>query len=153
METPYNFRRFKAEDFAEYKLWFQDALLQRELGPMDDEWLDAVLNEKDGCEYSVVRNRELVAVIGVKFPQAEHPDFYLTDFAIKPSLRGKGFGSQILAELLQLHPIKPHQTWRGFVSCGNEQAKGFFRKNGWVIGSEPDDHGMVSISIPSPLLG
>ncbi len=37
------FRRFQQTDYPEYAAWFVDAELDRQLGPMDQAWLDAVL--------------------------------------------------------------------------------------------------------------
>lgn len=139
----FTFSAFKAEDFDEYKSWYADALLNKELGPMDDDWLKHVLHAKDGCEYSVFRGTELVAVIGIKYPVETYPDFYLTDFAIKPDLRYQGIGSQILSELMTLHPCKPGQVWKGFINARNTKAIVFFRKNGWNVADTPDKDGML----------
>ena len=139
------FSKFKAEDFPEYKLWYKDALLNRELGPMDNEWLEHVLKETDGCEYSVFRDDELIAVVGIKYPVEQYPDYYLTDFAMKPDLRYQGIGSEVLQELMKLHPLKPGQSWKAVVNQRNEKAAAFFKKHGWSVAEKPDKHGMLAM--------
>jgi len=95
--------KFKPEDFEEYKSWYKDVNLAKELGPMDKEWLNAVLKEKDGQEYSAFNKENLVAVVGIKFPNTEHPYYFITDIAVKPSLKNQGIGSQVLQKLIELH--------------------------------------------------
>lgn len=138
------FTKFTAEDFPEYKAWYEDAELNMRLGPMDDAWLDHILTENNGCQYSVFCEKELIAVIGILFPNPEHPAYYITDFAIKPALRNQGIGSEVLLELVKLHPLKRGETWRMFIDERNPRAKIFFERNGWNCVSEiPDEHGMV----------
>ena len=60
-----NFRRFQAGDFAMYKAWFADPELERWLGPLDDEWLAAVLSERasDRATWLISDGETPVAVI------------------------------------------------------------------------------------------
>ena len=145
MSNQFTFSKFKAEDFDEYKSWYKDALLNKELGPMDDKWLEHVLEEKDGCEYGVFRGKELIAVIGIKYPVEKYPDYYLTDFAIKPDLRYRGIGSEVLKELMRLRPLKSRQSWKAFINVRNAKAVAFSMKNGWSIADTPDKDGMLAI--------
>jgi len=145
MGNQLTFSKFKAEDFTEYRSWYKDALLNRELGPMDDEWLEHVLKETDGCEYSIFRDNELIAVVGIKYPVEKYPDYYLTDFAIKPDSRDQGIGSAVLEELMRLHPLKPRQSWKAVVNVRNTKAAAFFKKNGWSVADKPDEHGMLAL--------
>ncbi|MBI3336260.1 GNAT family N-acetyltransferase [Candidatus Peregrinibacteria bacterium] len=141
------FSTFRVEDFPEYKSWYDDAELNKRLGPMDDEWLSHIMSERDGCEYSIFRDRELVAVTGLTFPTIEHPYYIVTDLAIKPHLRDQGIGSAILHELMRLHALQPGQSWKVFVDIKNPKAKLFFEKNGWICESEtPDKHGMLTLT-------
>ena len=111
---------------------------------MDNKWLDHVMQERGGHQYSVFLGKDLIAVIGILLPNAEHPACYITDFAIKPDRRNQGIGSQILMELLKLHTLKPGEMWRAFIDERNPRAKTFFEKNGWKCVSEiPDKHGML----------
>ncbi len=137
------FSKFKEEDFLEYQSWYEDADLNQRLGPMDEKWLQHVMKATDGCEYSVFLDRELVAVVGIKFPNPQHPAFYITDFALKPHLRSQGIGSSVLRELLMDYPSS---DWRVFVDVKNPRAKLFFEKNGWVcLSGTPDGDDMFEL--------
>lgn len=143
-----NFRAFTAEDFPLYQRWYEDAILNASLGPMNmnDEWLTCVLNQKDAIQYSVFLAGGLVAVVGVQFPSFGYPFYCITDLAIKPALRGQGIGSLILQKLLNLHQLQDAQTWRAFVDVRNPEAKLFFEKNDWkTLLPDPDSHGMVTM--------
>lgn len=141
-----HFTKFRKSDFPDYKSWYEDAELHLHLGPMDDEWLQSVMNETDGAQYSFFRDQELVAVVGIKFPDEKHAAYFITDFAIKPTLRGQGVGSEVLDILVKSHALKPGQTWRAFIDVKNPRAKDFFEKNDWVCNSpEPDEHGMLML--------
>lgn len=40
----FELNRFQQEHYAEYAAWFADPELNRHLGPIDQEWIDAVLS-------------------------------------------------------------------------------------------------------------
>ncbi len=145
------FRTFEKADFQEYKSWYEDAELNMRLGPMDDAWLTNIPDGKRGCQLSVFHGKDLVAVIGLLFPDAEHPAYYITDFAVKPAMRGQGFGSEILKGLIQQYPLQSGQSWRAFVDTKNPKAKAFFERSGWKSSEEPDVHGMYTLeSVSTP---
>jgi ribosomal protein S18 acetylase RimI-like enzyme len=85
----------------------------------------------------------LVAVVGIKLPNDQDSDYFITDLAVKPGLRAQGIGSRTLDKLFELHPLKPDQKWRAFVDVDNPKAKAFLEKNKWLCDSETsDEHGM-----------
>ena len=147
-----SFAKFKATDFPEYRSWYDDPELNKHLGPpVDQEWLDYVIAETDGCQYSVFDDGELVAVVGIKFPDAVHPAYTVTDIAVKPQLRERGIGSQVIADLIELHKLKPGQLWAAFVSVNNPRARSFLEKRGWVCKCEtPNEYGMLEFSFGNP---
>jgi len=114
---------------------------------MDEEWLEAVLTEIDGCQYSVFDVKQLVAVVGIKFPSEKYPAYYITDVAVHPQLRGEGIGKAVLRQLERLHPLVKDQTWRAWVATDNPKAKHFFEKNGWQQKGRPDEHGMYLMEL------
>lgn len=143
------FEKFNPQHFPEYRSWFEDPDLNRNLGPaVDQEWLDSVMNESDGCQYSVFDGEALIAVVGIKFPDDEHPTYGITDIAVKPRLRGRGIGSQVLGHLMALHPPKPGESWVAFVDERNPRARAFLEKQGWICDSDqPDEHGMFKLTV------
>ena len=144
----FTFSKFSIQDFPAYQSWFSDKTLDAELGPMDHDWLEAVLQQENGCQYSIFSQDELIAVIGVIFPDAGHPSYYITDFAVRPDNRNQGIGSKILTELLEQKELQSVLSWKAFVKKDNDSAKRFFTKNGWYLISEiPDEHGMLEFEI------
>ena len=146
------FIEFTAADFPEYRSWYEDPELNKHLGPpIDQEWLDYVMAWSDGCEYSVFDVGELVAVVGIWFPTAEHPTYTISDLAVKPQLRGRGIGSQVLADLMTLHKLSSGQSWAAYVHVSNPRAKSFLEKHGWLCKCEvPDEHGMLHLTFANP---
>ena len=43
-------RSVRRDDWEWIQKWFQDERLNNELGPIDEEWLEHVLGEKDGVD-------------------------------------------------------------------------------------------------------
>lgn len=148
------FSRFAAADFDEYTSRYDDTALNMHLGPMGKAWLESVLSQTNGIDYSIFLEGELVAVIGFMYPDAAHPFYFITDFAIKPHLRSRGIGSAVLRELLHLHPLKPSHYWRTVVDVNNPQAKSFFEKNGWAcLTQASDEHGMLTLEWRNNVVG
>ena len=109
------FRRFQQENYPEYAAWFVDAELNRRLGPMDQDWLDAVLamTEDEGVIWAVFRDELLVAVIEITFELQRPQRASITGLATKPQLRRQGIGTAVLTHLLALHQrqgIREHWT-------------------------------------------
>ncbi|PIR52225.1 hypothetical protein COU77_01755, partial [Candidatus Peregrinibacteria bacterium CG10_big_fil_rev_8_21_14_0_10_49_16] len=101
------------------------------------------LRETDGCQYSVFRDGELVAVVGIKYPTEKYRYYCITDVATKPSLRGQGIGSEVLKELISHPYLQKVHTWRSYVDKKNPKAKEFLERNGWMcIKDTPDEDGM-----------
>lgn len=142
------FKPFEQEDFEDYKSWFADTVLNRFLGPIDDTWLESVLAQTNGIQYSVLGDAQLVAVLGVKVPDVYHQYYVITDMAVKPAMQGKGLGTRILSELYRLHPLKSNETWRTYVNESNHRALVFFQKNGWVSDlTVPSRDGILSFEL------
>ena len=50
MEHEMQLRKFVRDDWSWVQAWFQDDLLNRELGPLDRAWLEHVLVDADGVQ-------------------------------------------------------------------------------------------------------
>lgn len=133
---PINMRilKFQTKDFSEYQSWYKDALLQKHLGSTPDlEWLEYVLAETGGCQYSFFENNLLVGVLGVVFPDSKHPHLYITDIAVNPKFRQLGIGAKMLSHFIKKHPLKREQFYIAYVDIKNEPAQSFFKKLGWQL--------------------
>jgi len=146
------FVKFRAADFPEYRAWYEDRELNEHLGPpVDQEWFDFVTASTEGCEYGVFDDEVLVAVVGIWFPTAEHPAYTISDMAVKPQLRGRGIGSQVLADLMGLYELGPGQSWVAYVHIGNPRARTFLEKHRWICKCQVlDEHGMLELTFANP---
>lgn len=125
-------RRFQASDYPTYESWFDDVLLNEQLGPMDRDWLEYVLHDSSGAQYSVLRQGELVAVVGVCLPVDGHAYYFVTDLAVRPDLRGNGIGRGALGLLLAHPDLQDSTLWRAGVMPENPAAQAFFTHLGWA---------------------
>lgn len=117
--------------FRSTKKWFSDPELNLRLGPMDEEWLNRVLSDRTGAQYSFFSSGKLVAVAGVLFPDAEHDCHYLTDIAVKPDFRWRGIGARVLSKLLMHSELRQAHKWRASVSVGNLAGLRLLESTGW----------------------
>ncbi len=124
--------RFDRSHFEQYLSWYKDPELNRWLGPMDEEWLDAVMNEEDGIQYAIFDNDEFVAVLGITYGSEQQPFTVITDIAINPAQRRKGIGSRILAELNRQMPDIKLDNWVVYIDPKNHKALTFFKKHNWI---------------------
>lgn len=136
-------RPFVREDFETYRLWFVDPVLDRELGPMDHDWLEYVLSESPPKEFCFFENDKLVAVIGTESPEPETASWYITAIAVDPARKRQGIGRRAVETLIENHSTQTSapQEWIAFVSKTNIGARSFFRELNWFesVEAEPDD--------------
>ncbi len=111
----------------------------------DDEWLNHVLRETMGKEFSFFMGEELIAVVGILFPTQNEQAFYITDFAVKPNQQGKGVGSAVLTYLLSLHKVETVKIWKVYVNKRNKLAQKFFEKNKWDHIDTPPEKEMLQM--------
>lgn len=144
-----NFVRFTADDYPEYKSWFADADLNAHLGPMDQDWLDAVLAERDedGAIWAVFEGETLVAVVEIGFDPRHKLPAVICAIATKPALRRRGIARAVLREAMrQSHArgIREHQC---VVEQHNAAARRLVESEGFqLISAVPDDHGYLRYS-------
>jgi GNAT superfamily N-acetyltransferase len=140
------FKRFQGEYYSEYASWFVDLELNRQLGPMDNDWLEAVLSEpeSEGFTWAVFRGAELVAVVEVIFGPNTQAPTVIASVAVRPDLRRQGLGTAVLQKILSLGQIKGRVEHRAYVSFENQAARRYMEKLGFVpVASIPDDHGYI----------
>ncbi|WP_043700692.1 GNAT family N-acetyltransferase [Tepidimonas taiwanensis] len=129
-------RRFEAQDFPVYRQWYADPLLDQHLGPMDDDWLAHVMADPVGEQWALGKAQALVAVIGL-VPEPEHGAWLISDFAVDPSQRGRGWGRRARQALLAQPAMHARRHWRAYVAEDNPGAQAFFDALGWTRQSAP----------------
>ena len=140
------FKRFQREYFAEYIAWFADPELNRHLGPMDQEWLEAVLAQPEsaGDTWAVFRDEEMVAVVETMFDPENNLPTVITAIATKPDRRRQGIGSTVLREIISLHNRQGRVDHVAYISIDNPVGRACAEKAGFVpIKSQPDERGFI----------
>ncbi|MEY9333835.1 RimJ/RimL family protein N-acetyltransferase [Pseudomonas protegens] len=124
-------RRLIREDWAWIQDWFKDPQLNQELGPLDQEWLDAVMNEDNGIQLVAIEDNQPVALIGCAWHPAPHELHGITDIAVSPAYKKQGLGRNALYETIKWSGHPPCSGWVAFVSPQNAEAEAFFSSVGW----------------------
>ncbi|MGO2139189.1 MAG: GNAT family N-acetyltransferase [Leucobacter sp.] len=159
-------RRMVRSDWEWVQRWFEDETLDKELGPLDNEWLEHVLSETDGVElvieaaHPATGQRAPIALVGVVWgvPEtdaavdgADAPDapagatetgHAITDLAIDPERRGFGLGRIAIDATMAWGDHPATDSWIAFVDQENEGARLFFEAIGWEyegLDGEGDD--------------
>ncbi len=90
------YRLFTEDLYDEHAAWFADEELNRELGPMDREWLESVLANKPsiGATYAVSDGTELVAVVSMFYEGGGNA--HIGAIATKPQRKREGIGAEVL---------------------------------------------------------
>ncbi len=138
------FRRFRRDDYAGYAPWFGDPDLARWLGPMDTDWLDAVLSEpeSEGVTWAVVRGETLTAVVETCFDPQDASLAYIRAIAVKPALRGQGIGTAVMLQLFDHHARQGIMEHITFISIRNPESIRFHERLGFVrTAAAPNEHG------------
>lgn len=149
-------RRMERADWAWVQRWFEDETLDRELGPLDTDWLEHVLAETDGVELVIEAPHPAtglpapIALVGVVWGDAPAADAMpgidasggsadaggnghgITDLAIDPARRGYGLGRSAIDAAIAWPGHPPTRSWVAFVDRDNSGARAFFAAIGWA---------------------
>lgn len=139
-------KRFQREHYAEYASWFLDPELKRHLGPMDEEWREAVLSqpEAESATWAVLRGMELVAVVETVFDSENPLSVVIPAIATKPQLRRQGIGKTALRLILSLHKKKGIVEHVAYISIHNLGGWRLMEKADFVpVTAEPDERGYI----------
>ncbi|MBX8800993.1 GNAT family N-acetyltransferase [Ochrobactrum sp. MR28] len=141
-------RKFCREDWQWIQLWFQDEYLNAELGPLDEEWLNHVLNEVGGVQLVVECGDRPVGLIGCVWGNGTDLPHAITDIAVAPDLRRTGLGQRIVAEVMNWegHPLA--RNWVAYVAQDNDRACRFFIHIGWKYCGIEDEMHCYQLAIP-----
>lgn len=124
-------RPFKRADWAWLQVWFQDEITNQELGPLDEEWLEHVLSDRRGVQLVAETQGQPVAIIGVTWGIENDPPHAITDLAVHPDKRRRGFGLQSVQAVIGWpgHPMT--NKWIAFVELRNKPAQEMLTALGW----------------------
>ena len=137
------FERFSREQFDDYLGWFADAELNRRLGPMDDDWLTAILDESEeqGMTWAVFASSELVGVIETVFSPGL--PCAITAIAVKPSRLRQGLARSMLQRLFTDYEARGIESYMAYVEQTNVAASRLLINEGFRAVSGPNDKGYV----------
>lgn len=130
-------RRVTRADWDWIQRWFTDETLERELGPLDTNWLEHVLAYSDGVELVVEAPHPAtgefspIALVGVVWGN-DGSGHAITDLAIDPQRRGYGLGRTAINAAMAWPEHPPTHAWVAFVDQDNAGAHAFFSAIGWV---------------------
>lgn len=141
-------RVFTGSDFEWAAEWSEDDVVCKAVGPLDQEWLHAVLNASDGVQLVVEIAGQPVGLLGAVW-DPDGKRHVITDVAVDPQRRREGLGSSVLETATRWIDHPPARGWAAFVDPANRPARSFFRANGWRNTGQ-DDGLYRYISPPSP---
>jgi ribosomal protein S18 acetylase RimI-like enzyme len=142
------FKRFQLEHYPEYASWFVDSELNRHLGPMDKDWLNAVPSEPEssGVTWAVFRDNVMVAVLETAFDPENPVRTAITALATRPDLRQQGIGISCLRLILSHHRRKGITEHVAYISMDNTAGQGCFEKAGFApVTFKPDEQGYIEL--------
>jgi RimJ/RimL family protein N-acetyltransferase len=145
------FKKFQQEYYADYYSWFTDPMLNRELGPMEqdtleEEWLTSTLAESDseGITWAIFRNNKLVAVAEVFFDPGDSDRAHIRSIAVQPALRGQGLGVGVLQHILKLNYRRGIHRHTALIMPANFASQRCFAKVGFkTLSAEPNEQGYI----------
>lgn len=125
-------RSFHPRGLPHLQTWYTDEALNRQLGPLDEAWLEHVLTDESGIQLSFFLDNELVAVAGVALPLTPGLPHVITDLAVQPTRRGQGIGSVVLTRLLAAEEFAAAMVWEAYIAPDNSRAQRFVERHGWL---------------------
>lgn len=139
------FVRFQEQHYPEYAAWFSDPELDHQLGPMDEEWLSAILAEKEdeGITWAVLFEQEMVGVIETVFDPQNLMPAAITAIAVKPTRRRQGFARAIFDKILLDDHRKGINCHICYIHQGNAASRNLCEGIGFTAVSEPDNNGYI----------
>lgn len=132
-------RKITREDWPWIQGWFKDEVLNSELGPLDEEWLNHVLHADDGAQLVGEENGEPVALIGCVWSPEIDGLHGITDIAVSPHSRRSGLGRRAIQEFVRWTGHPAAEGWMAFVDKDNKPAHAFFSALAWTYCGLDDD--------------
>lgn len=129
-------RAVRRDDWPWIQHWFEDGWLNRELGPIDESWLEHVLGENDGIQLVAEQRGHPVGLVGVLWGTTDKPFHVITDLAVDPAQRRTGLGRRVLYDVMAWNDHPQTEKWVAYVATNNHLAAEFLASSGWI----EDDH-------------
>lgn len=129
-EAPLAIRRMVRGDWTWIAAWFADPVLDRELGPLDDDWLEYVLAEAEGAQLVLSDADGPVALVGCVW-DPDGIEHGITDIAVDPARRGERIGRRAVDAVVAWPGHPAGERWVAFVDPENLAAFRFFTALGW----------------------
>ena len=128
-----SYRQFDGDDYSWYFDWYRDAELNRQLGPMDREWLSSRIYDNNTPAFVALSDLETVGVIGVSIDDGSNGFNVISELAINPLMKRNGLGLKILNDIFVGKFPVISKEWRSYVSVLNLSAIALFDKANWKI--------------------
>lgn len=132
-------RRITPEDWSWIQSWFEDEQISKELGPLDEVWLDHALHAENGVQLVGVEDSLPVVLIGCAWSPEAGGLHGITDIAVSPVSRGTGLGRRVVAALVRWNSHPPAAGWVAFVDQENAAARAFFTELTWIYRGVDDE--------------
>ncbi|WP_068412247.1 GNAT family N-acetyltransferase [Labrenzia sp. OB1] len=132
------FRPLTRDDLPELRTWFEDAELSRRLSFPTDEWFAYVDAGAAALCWMALDAGKMFAVMQVDREDSERG--YL-DLAVRPDLRGQGFGTAVMRAFLS-GPGRAYAILEGRIEPDNVASLAVSRRCGFEILPELDADGL-----------
>ncbi|NRP21010.1 hypothetical protein LPJGGPFB_04269 [Ensifer adhaerens] len=130
------FRRFTNENLGAYRAWFADAEIARFLSYPTDDWFAHVSGSVNArCWAAIAPDGVMLAEIQV---DRDEDGVGHIELAVRPDLRGKGYGKRILLAFLS-GPGSVFAELHAHVEIDNAASLSCFKRCNFVVAAEQDD--------------
>ncbi len=133
-------RKLKHDDVFELRKWFSEENIASRLSFPDDNWISYVTTKKDVEAYTLTH--ENGQVVGYLQMDRSDDGEGCIAFAIKPTEQGKGFGSNLLREFMQIIATKL-SLLTAFVEPDNAKSISLLKSRGFTTTNIVDEDGML----------
>jgi RimJ/RimL family protein N-acetyltransferase len=135
------FRIMGEQELAELRAWFNDPELNRRISYPTDEWFAYVTDTPNVFAWTVFDADTAVGMSQVDLADDSRAYF---DFAVKPDLRGHGYGRYILSQLVDQPELSAVTMLLGYVEPDNLASRRCLSSAGYHNPNEtPDADGLI----------
>lgn len=134
------FQRLGLPERELYAKWFSDPELNRRVSAPTEQWLRHV-NTEGNFAWLVYEGPEAVGQVQLDTCSDQTGS---VDLVVNPALRGRGYGSRILANFLSRDEAACLREIEAWIEADNAASLRCFQKAGFAAQrSEPDENGLI----------